>query len=128
MLEDLNAVMETGEDDLTEAQPQGVLGVRGLLAKMVNHPSVLRGGPDVGILEHCNKGHTAVMDGCVMDTKRQTQRECYALLVYTESQGTKYALVLDCVDGGTTFQRAGICKAESFTDLGRFSATDVKIV
>ena len=124
----LKNLMERGEDELNEPQPQGTLEARGLLAKMVYHPPEAREGSDVGTLSHYDEENTAVMEGCVMDTERHTKRECCVLLVYGANVKDKYSLVLERVDGVMTFKRAGICKADNFGDLKGFSATDIKIV
>lgn len=130
MLDILNVVMEKGEDDVNESQPRGILKTRGLMAKMVYCPPTEH-GPDVGSLEPTKKGMTDVLRRCVMDTRRNVKRECYALLVFTTAMTSsgeeRYFLVLECAED-MMFKRAGICQATTLGDLKGFSSQVAKIV
>ncbi|KAI0896197.1 HET-domain-containing protein [Annulohypoxylon nitens] len=130
VVEVLDVKMSQGENELTEAFPDGMIKLKGLAARMFYHapqdPKY-----DVGTLTFRRPDSvsdaTSALNGCVMDLDRQTSRFCWVLLM-AQSNTDWYLLVLRKVDD-QSFRRIGMCTAKGVqVDLGRFKTEEVGIV
>lgn len=116
MFEVLDVKMTIGDDDLTEAHPQGTLTLRGSMAAMSYHPP--KAGYDVGklILEPYDdlQDISKTMSGCVLDVDREEPCRCWVITAkadYTDEPGYgvyRQCLVLKEREDGC-FERIGFC-------------------
>ncbi|KAI1371390.1 HET-domain-containing protein [Hypoxylon crocopeplum] len=133
VVEVLDVAMSAGENELTEALPDGTIKLRGLVARMFYHPPPDEPGRDVGILTFGEADSlddkSVTLHGCVMDVDRRSPRFC-SVVIMSQSNGNIdwYLLVLDECDDGS-YMRIGMCTAHNVhVDPKRFETTDILII
>ncbi|KAI1086610.1 HET-domain-containing protein [Rostrohypoxylon terebratum] len=129
VVEVLDVKMSKSENELTEAFPDGVVKLKGLVAQMFYH-APQESGYDVGTLAFRQPDSVSdasnTLNGCVMDLDRRTPRYCWVLLM-AKSNNDWYLLVLHKVDDGS-FRRIGMCTAKGVrVDPSRFETREVEI-
>ncbi|KAI1138470.1 HET-domain-containing protein [Hypoxylon sp. FL0543] len=127
VVEVLDVAMRVGENELTEACPDGAIKLRGLVARMFYHPSA----NDIGsltfqqhrTLEHKSHG----MSGCIMDLDRRSPRYCWVMVI-AQSIDDWLLLVLDKDDDGS-YRRIGRGSVHDIElDAERFKTQIIEIV
>ncbi|KAI2463826.1 HET-domain-containing protein [Annulohypoxylon bovei var. microspora] len=129
VVEVLDVAMSVGENDLTEAFPDGVIKLRGHSARMFYHPPE-ESKYDVGALTFEQSDslddESSVLHGCVIDLDRRTPRFCWVLIM-AQSNDERYLLVLDKNDE-ELYQRIGMVTAKGVkVDSKRFEMQEVQI-
>ncbi|KAI0884128.1 HET-domain-containing protein [Annulohypoxylon maeteangense] len=130
VVEVLDVKMSVGENELTEAFPDGVVTLRGRVARMFYHtPEEVK--YDVGTLTFQQSDSpsdaSSALSGCVMDLDRRKSRFCWAMVI-AQSNNEWFLLVLDKNDDGS-YRRIGMATAKSVeVDLGRFEVHEVQII
>ncbi|KAI1206340.1 HET-domain-containing protein [Annulohypoxylon truncatum] len=129
VVEVLDVKMSVGENELTEAFPDGVVKLRGQVARMFYHaPDDSK--YDVGTLTFGRadslKDTSSVLNGCVMDLDRRTPRFCW-VLVMAQSNDDWFLLVLDKGEDGL-YRRIGMVTAKNVkVDSARFQVQEFQI-
>ncbi|KAL7622708.1 hypothetical protein AAE478_006386 [Parahypoxylon ruwenzoriense] len=126
----LNVTMRAGENEFTEAFPDGTVNLRGAIVRMFYHAPPEGAGYDVGTLtfEQADSPNdkSVALNGCVMDLDRRTSRFCFVVIV-AKSNDDWYLLVLNKCDD-ETYQRIGMSTAHGVkVDPKRFETRIIEI-
>ncbi|KAI1455435.1 HET-domain-containing protein [Annulohypoxylon moriforme] len=129
VVEVLDVKMSVGENELTEAFPDGVVKLRGRVARMFYHaPEEAK--YEVGTLTFQRtdplSDESSVLSSCVMDLNRRKSQFCWVIVI-AQSNDDWYLLALKKRDDGL-FRRIGMVTAKGVkVDPERFEVQEIQI-
>ncbi|KAI1407405.1 HET-domain-containing protein [Hypoxylon sp. FL1857] len=128
VVEVLDVAMSVGENELTEARPDGTIKLRGLVAQMFYRPPVNDGNGSLTFHQpHSPKYESHGTNVCIMDLNRQSPRHCW-VVVLVQAIYDSMLLVLDINDDGS-YRRIGRGSVQNVElETGRFETQIIEII